>query len=59
MAKPQNKIDDWPIEIYHELKKSRFYGKLVLQFENGKVTLIRKEDTLKPPLNNLSEQPGR
>ena len=41
--------DDWVITKYNNLKSSQFYGKLVLQFEAGTVTVIRKEETFKSP----------
>lgn len=36
------------IEIIHDLITSKFYGKLTISFENGKIVLYRKEETIKP-----------
>lgn len=39
----------WILDILSDLKSKGFYGKVTLQFEAGKVTVVRKEETLKPP----------
>jgi hypothetical protein len=36
------------IKIITDLSSRNFYGKLTLNFENGKIVLIRKEETIKP-----------
>jgi len=36
------------IKIMHDLIARKFYGKLTISFENGKIVLIRKEETIKP-----------
>ena len=36
------------IKIITDLKSRKFYGRLTLIFENGKIVLIRKEETIKP-----------
>lgn len=43
------------IELIRQLAGERFYGALTLKFEAGRITTIKKEQTIKP--NNLSEQP--
>jgi len=43
------------IEMLHQLARARFYGALTLKFEAGRITTIKKEQTIKP--NDLSEQP--
>ena len=43
------------IELIRKLAFDRFYGALTLKFEAGRVTTIKKEETLKP--THLSEQP--
>lgn len=43
------------IELIRQLSRDRFYGALTLKFEAGRVTTIKKEQTIKP--NDLSEQP--
>lgn len=43
------------IELIHQLSRERFYGALTLKFEAGRVTTIKKEQTIKP--NDLPEQP--
>jgi len=40
---------EWLLKILNNLVKTRFYGKIILQFEAGNITLIKKEETLKPP----------
>lgn len=37
----------WAIDIIKELLSKNFYGKLTISFEKGRVTLVRKEETLK------------
>ena len=36
------------IKIITDLIACKFYGKLTISFENGKVVLYRKEETIKP-----------
>jgi hypothetical protein len=38
----------WAIKILKQLIESRFYGKVVLSFECGKIVLVKKEETIKP-----------
>lgn len=40
--------NQWAKELIDKLSIPGYYGKLSLSFENGKVTLARKEETLKP-----------
>jgi hypothetical protein len=35
------------IKIIKDLIARKFYGKLTLSFENGKIVLLRKEETIK------------
>ncbi len=37
-------------ELARELEKSRFYGSLELKYEDGRLVLIRKTETFKPPM---------
>lgn len=39
----------WLLDLLTQLKEEQWYGKVTLSFEAGKVTLVRKEETLKPP----------
>jgi len=39
----------WIKEVIQALMDNGWYGKLVISFEAGKITLVRKEETLKPP----------
>ena len=40
----------WMIEqISSENVGSNFYGKIIFSFENGKLTHVKKEETIKPP----------
>jgi hypothetical protein len=41
--------------LIRQLSRERFYGALTLRFEAGRITTIKKEQTIKP--NELSEQP--
>ena len=43
------------IELVRQLSRERFYGALTLRFEAGRITTIKKEQTIKP--TDLSEQP--
>ena len=43
------------IELIRQLALERFYGALTLKFEAGRITTIKKEQTIKP--NDLSEKP--
>ena len=35
-------------ELLRDLEQTRFYGSLELKFENGRVVLVRKTETIKP-----------
>ena len=37
-------------ELTHDLERSRFYGSLELKYEDGRLVLIRKTETFKPPM---------
>ena len=42
-------------ELINDLEQSRFYGSLELKYEDGRLVLIRKSETLKPmekPIGN-------
>jgi len=45
------------IELIRQLVRERFYGALTMKFEAGKVTTIKKEQTIKP--SELPGQPGK
>jgi hypothetical protein len=45
------------IELIRQLVRERFYGALTLKFEAGQLTIIKKEQTIKP--STLPEQPGK
>ena len=36
-------------QLLADLEKQRFYGSLEIKFEAGKVVLLRKTETIKPP----------
>jgi len=40
---------EWLISMVKILISGRFYGKLVLTFENGKLVSAKKEESLKVP----------
>jgi hypothetical protein len=35
-----------------DLERSRFYGSVELKFEDGRLVLIRKTETFKPPMEH-------
>lgn len=39
-------------ELTAELERSRFYGSLELKYEDGRLVLIRKTETFKPPMEH-------
>ncbi len=39
----------WVYELLNEYENNKYFGKLLLQYDNGRIVLIRKETTLKPP----------
>ena len=43
------------LDLIRQLSGERFYGALTLRFEAGRITTIKKEQTIKPA--DLSEQP--
>jgi hypothetical protein len=43
------------IELIRQLVRERFYGALTLKFEAGQLTIIKKEQTIKP--TDLSGKP--
>jgi hypothetical protein len=38
----------WAIELIKKLINDKFYGKVELSFEAGKIVLVKKTETLKP-----------
>jgi hypothetical protein len=46
------------LDLIRQLARERFYGALTLKFEAGRITTIKKEQTIKPAdLTDLSEPP--
>lgn len=43
------------LDLIRQLSAARFYGSLTLKFESGRITTIKKEQTIKA--SDLSEQP--
>lgn len=39
----------WYLTLLRTLRRENFYGKLILELKKGKVVLVRKEETIKPP----------
>jgi hypothetical protein len=39
---------NWAIKIIQDLVSRKFYGKITISFEKGKITVIHKIETLKP-----------
>ena len=40
-----NRLD----RVLRDLAEAGYYGKVTLSFEDGRLTTVRKEETLKPP----------
>ena len=40
---------DWAVAQLMAARKEVFYGKVTFQFEAGKIVILRKEQTQKPP----------
>jgi hypothetical protein len=38
----------WAAKIITDLIARKFYGKLTISFEGGRIVMARKEETLKP-----------
>jgi hypothetical protein len=45
------------VELIRELVRERFYGAISIKFEAGRITIIKKEQTIKP--STSPEQPGK
>lgn len=45
------------VELIRQLVCERFYGALTIKFEAGRITIIKKEQTIKP--TSMPEQPGK
>jgi hypothetical protein len=40
---------DWINTVLRKHIQEKFYGKLTISFENGKIVLLKMEQTVKPP----------
>ena len=40
---------EWITAVIRQLTGAGWYGKLIISIENGRITLVKKEETLKPP----------
>ena len=49
MTTVTNNTEQWFLQLLKNLREGRFYGKIVLELKEGKVVLIRREETIKPP----------
>ena len=36
-------------KLIEQLSREKFFGALTIKFESGKVVILRKEETIKPP----------
>lgn len=56
MAKEKNDNHwrEWLERVLSQTENNRFYGKLVLSFESGKLVYLKKEETIKPPKQGVS-----
>lgn len=39
----------WVNAVIQSLKLGKFYGSVTLKFENGRIVLVQKNETFKPP----------
>lgn len=39
---------NWIVRVLKDLISRKFYGKITIMFENGKITRAKKEESLKP-----------
>jgi hypothetical protein len=44
-------------DLIGQLARERFYGAVTIKFEAGRITIIKKEQTIKP--STSPEQPGK
>jgi hypothetical protein len=44
-----NKQLEWVLTLLIKLVRCRFYGRVQLSFEAGRLTSFKQEETLKPP----------
>jgi len=49
MDNSSKRIINWLAPILQGLIDSRFYGKVTLEFKEGRVVLVRREETIMPP----------
>ncbi|KKN90088.1 hypothetical protein LCGC14_0232010 [marine sediment metagenome] len=47
-------IEKWVMGLLKDLRLKRFYGKIVFEMKFGKIVLVRKEETLKPPTSDAN-----
>jgi hypothetical protein len=45
-------------DLLRTLEQSRFFGTVELKFESGRVVLIRKTETMKPPTHDCRNNRG-
>ena len=48
----REEIKYWLIKHYEDLVKNRYYGKLIVTFQDGVLESLKKEEILKPPKGN-------
>jgi hypothetical protein len=46
----KTELTQWANRIILEASARGFYGKMIFQFENGKLIRCTKEESLKPPI---------
>ncbi len=47
------------MSVLAEIERRRFFGSLEIKFEAGRVTLIRKTETIKPAAESRRDNRGR
>ncbi len=52
MPQNESKWFDWLIKLINAASQNRFYGRIALHFEAGKLVHVKREETMKPPKEN-------
>lgn len=46
-------INTWVIDLLNDLRRGKFYGKVVFEMKEGNIVLVRREETIKPPSKDV------
>ena len=44
--------DDWIETLLKSLRDAKFFGKITIEMKEGMIVLIRREETIKPPVGD-------